>query len=471
VPDIVESIYSASPLWAQQAMVATYGWWWYRRRYGTAFQRLAAEFESREGWTRNQFEAYQAQKLGELLSMARRSPYYSSIMAEAGVTSDEEPFDALRRLPFLSKETLRTRPRDLLTVKSLPPRTLVFKSSGTTGTPSQIYYTPEFHALELAAPEARNLRWAGVNYRHRRVMFGVRKVCRVDQDEPPFWRFSPTENLAYASVYHLSRKALPSYLDFLRSYSPAVVMGYPSALHTLAGYALEHNDLPARAQAVFTVSETVTPHARQAIEAAWRCNVYDRYGAVEGCVLATECSAHQYHVSPEVGIVEILREDGERARPGELGHVICTGLQNTLQPLIRYRIGDVARWAVNQNCECGRQMPILEAIEGRFEDMCYTDRGEFLRFDTVFKGLDNIREAQVIQMALDRFVIRVVPADGFDSADVERLRRNMKLHVGNVRVDVEPVDRIHRTASGKFKAVVCRLSVEERQQTRLARSR
>jgi hypothetical protein len=55
-------------------------------------------------------------------------------------------------------------------------------------------------------------------------MFGVRKVCRFEQNKPPFWRFSPAENMAYASIYHLSNKYLPYYLEFLRSYRPAVVM-------------------------------------------------------------------------------------------------------------------------------------------------------------------------------------------------------------------------------------------------------
>ena len=105
-------------------------------------------------------------------------------------------------------------------------------------------------------------------------MFGVRKVCRFDQHKPPFWRFSPAENMAYASIYHLSHELLPHYLEFLRSYRPAVVMGYPSALNTIARYALETGDRPAPAAGVFTVSETLTEPARLAMEEAWGCKVY-----------------------------------------------------------------------------------------------------------------------------------------------------------------------------------------------------
>ena len=158
---LIDRFYSSSPIWAQQATVAAYGWWWYRRRFGTIFHRLVAELASHEHWTREQFETYQAQKLQQLFDVARGSRYYSDTFAQSGVTSVADPFDALRRMPLLTKETLRSRAEDLLTAR--PPRgTLVFKSSGTTGTPTRIYYPPDVHALEIAGPEARSLRWAGL---------------------------------------------------------------------------------------------------------------------------------------------------------------------------------------------------------------------------------------------------------------------------------------------------------------------
>jgi len=294
-------------------------------------------------------------------------------------------------------------------------------------------------------------------------MFGVRNVCPFDQEYPPFWRFSPAENMAYASIYHLSSRFLPQYVEFMRSYQPDRVMGYPSALETVARYALERRDLPACAKAVITTSETVTEQAREAIEAAWQCRLYDRYGAVEGCLLASQCEYGRYHVSPEVGIIEIVDHDSKSVPPGMTGEVICTGLQNILQPLIRYRIGDVARWAVDQRCRCGRQMPILESIEGRFEDICYTPDGrEMLRFDTVFKGVENIREAQVVQEKLDSFTIYLVPVNGFGIQDIETIKGNMQLHVGDVHTEIKPVEVIRRSESGKFRAVVCNLSPEEK---------
>ncbi len=451
----------------QQAAVATYGWWWYRRRFSVHFHRLVGEFKERERWTSEQLQNYQVVQLNKVLAVALNSPYYRQALVDAGVTRDKPPLAALARMPLLSKEALRLHARELITKDPPPKGTLVQKTSGTTGTPTEIYYDLQFHALELAVPEARNLHWAGVNYRDRRVMFGVRKVCHFNQDRPPFWRFSPVEDMAYASIYHLSREFLPSYMEFLRDYRPAVVMGYPSALFAVARHALDTGDLPAPVKAVFTTSETVTEQMREAIEAAWQCRIFDRYGAVEGCVFASQCEHGRYHVSPEVGLVEILDSDGQPCPPGVIGEVICTGLKNTLQPLIRYRIGDAARWSSEKICPCGRNLPILEAIEGRFEDMCYTPDGrQTLRFDTVFKGVTKIREAQVVQESPSLFLIRVVPVDGFGEQDTRQLQNNMRLHVGSVETRVQPVREIPRSASGKFRAVVCNLSAEQKESLR-----
>ncbi len=462
---LTETIYLNSPVPVQQMIVGMYGWWWYRRRFSRSFHQLVAEFKTRERWSAEQFADYQTERLGQLMTAAWRAPHYHRVFEQTGLTPDTPPRIALSQLPLLSKQTLRTQARELLTESPVPRGVIIQKSSGTTGTPTEIYYTPEMHAFELAVPEARNLNWAGVNYRDRRVMFGARKVCRFDQPSPPFWRFSPAEDLAYASIYHLSPQNLPSYLAFLREFKPSVVMGYPNALNILAQHALATGDLPAPAKAIFTTSENVTEQLRANLEAAWQCRIYDRYGAVECCFFASQCEHGRYHVSPEVGLIEILDEAGLPCPHGVIGEVVATGLQNTLQPLIRYRTGDAARWAVNQSCPCGRQMPILESIEGRIEDLCYTPDGrQVLRFDTVFKGVSTIREAQVVQESLNRFVIKLVPAEGFNEEDRARLRENMKLHVGEVQTDIELVEAIPRRSSGKFQAVVCKLSREEIEQ-------
>jgi phenylacetate-CoA ligase len=143
-------------------------------------------------------------------------------------------------------------------------------------------------------------------------------------------------------------------------------------------------------------------------------------------------------------------------------------------PLIRYAVGDRARLAPDSSlrggraCGCGRGLPILEAIEGRSDDVVITPDGRRVgRFDPVFKADLPIREAQIVQEAPDRLVVRVVPAPGWAPEQAEDLARRVRMRVGDaVAVAVEPVERIPRTKAGKFRAVVRAFGEDPREATR-----
>jgi phenylacetate-CoA ligase len=427
---------------------------WYWRRFGRHYRDKVRELEEQERFTHDEFARLQLRSLNTILEHARRAPYYRQLFEDTGVPLPLSSLDDLRQIPTLSKQTVRVRSRDLLTAR--PPRgTQILRSSGTTGTPVAIYFTRHFHQQALAYFHARLRKWAGIGERDRRAMFGVRRVCSFDQARPPFWRPSHLENLRYYSIYHLSPQYLPHYVRHLREWKPRVIMGYPSALNVVARFLLDSGE-SLQIPVAITTSETVTEPLRNGIEQAFNCRLVDQYGSVENAHFASQCEYGRYHVSPERGIVEILN-DGVPCAPGQEGRVVVTGFDNWLQPLIRYELGDVAYWAIDQTCPCGRQMPILGGIQGRHEDYCLTRDGRrVLRFDGVYKGITSILEGQIIQEDRDRFTIQVVPCSGFSQQDRQQLLKNFHDHMGSVQVDVVTTDNIPRTSSGKFRGVINR---------------
>jgi phenylacetate-CoA ligase len=72
-----------------------------------------------------------------------------------------------------------------------------------------------------------------------------------------------------------------------------------------------------------------------------------------------------------------------------------------------------------------------------------------------FKPLDAIEASQMVQTALDRLVVRVIPRPEYSAADTEHLVRELKARLGqDMQVDIEFVESLPRTASGKFKWVI-----------------
>jgi phenylacetate-CoA ligase len=146
--------------------------------------------------------------------------------------------------------------------------------------------------------------------------------------------------------------------------------------------------------------------------------------------------------------------------------MLCTGLLNTDMPLIRYRNGDrgiVARKA--STCACGRPLPELKEIEGRISDLIITPDGRRLSpayVEIIYDEEHPIAEAQLVQHALDHVTLRYVPLSGFDAQAERNLRRSVVKILGEVRVDLQAMDRIPRGPNGKMRAVVSELSLQQK---------
>lgn len=157
-----------------------------------------------------------------------------------------------------------------------------------------------------------------------------------------------------------------------------------------------------------------------------------------------------------MGVLEIVRDDGSHAAPGELGEVCGTALLNPDFVLIRYRQGD--RAALQPPPASGRvQMPVLERIDGRNEDALITPEGREVRWaGIVFKTDMRILEAQVAQVAPQIVEARVVPAEGYrDAVDGELIREELSQRLGpSMYVRVRCLPEIPRLANGKFRTVL-----------------
>ena len=115
---------------------------------------------------------------------------------------------------------------------------------------------------------------------------------------------------------------------------------------------------------------------------------------------------------------------------------------------------------------------MLASIEGRIDDVLYTRDGRAIgRLDPVFKSDLPVREAQIIQEALDQLRVRYVPAPDYTPAAGEAIVARLQERLGPMKVVLEPLAEVPRTANGKFRAVICKLSPEERKLAQQGRFR
>lgn len=193
---------------------------------------------------------------------------------------------------------------------------------------------------------------------------------------------------------------------------------------------------------------------RSSIERFFQCHCFDSYGQCEAVSMAMECAWRRMHVIPEVGILEILREDGTPCAPGEVGEMVATGLLNNAMPLVRYRLGDYAAWAKPAECPCGNVQPVLEALEGRVDDYLLTVTGRRIGRLAGFRGSPAIHSAQLVQDTPAHAFLLVRPGETYRRADAERVRSDILARAGDLKIDILEVDEIPKTPQGKTILVV-----------------
>jgi phenylacetate-CoA ligase len=369
----------------------------------------------------------------------------------------------LENWPVLEKEDVRNNPRAFVADDCNINRMFHEHTSGTSGKPLDLWWSRETVRRWYALFEARCRRWYGVSRFNRWAILGGQLVVPATQRRPPFWVWNAPLNQLYMSSYHLAPDLLPAYLEALTRYRIEYLFGYTSSLYSLGQHILSAGVKAVQMRVVITNAEPLYDYQREIISEAFKCPVRETYGMAEIVATASECTSGRLHLWPEVGIIEFFDQNVHvQNGPADL---VCTGLFNADMPLVRYRIGDRAALAeFRESCGCGRAFPAMDKVEGRADDMLYTVDGRCVgRLDPVFKGGLPIREAQIIQESFERVRVLYVPARGFSSQTEAAISERVRDRLGHVEVVMEPTTQIPRETNGKFRAVICRLSAQDKE--------
>jgi phenylacetate-CoA ligase len=456
---LIERIYQFLPYWLQNYAISLFGYQWQKRRYGGIYEIEYERYKSRELFSTDQWKEYQIIELRKLVIHAFDTvPFYKDKYTLSGFKRNDLirlNFEDLEKLPCLKKDDLRKFGKTTLLSSDIDKNGEYFASSGSTGTPTSIYISKKMHQKWTAAFESRIRNWAGVNRYTPRGTIGGRRIIQEGEAKPPFYRYNYFEKQCYFSAYHISPANAPDYIDGMKKYRLEYMNGYAMSNYLLAQFIKKNNLRAPQLKAIITSSEKLTYEMRELFKEVYGCKSFDSYSGVEGCGLISECEKGSLHISPDIAIIEIRKENGELAKPGESGEAICTGFLNYDQPLIRYKIGDMLKLSLNQICSCGRSMPIVEEIVGRTEDIVTGPDGrKMVRFHGIFVNISSIIEGQIIQKTINDFEIKVVVSARLKEDEIDIIRKRMDSQLGKINLTITEVDSISRNKNGKFRAVI-----------------
>jgi len=416
----------------------------------------------------NQLLQQQAHQVEQLARFARREvPFYTKRLNCLFDSNDQFHFGNWPEVPILTRDDLLIHRSEMLATK-LPDghgQTADHLGSGTTGQA----LTTSHNALIGQVSDAayyRAMSWHGVDY--AKTLFswfgGDQAVDRWPDGTTrrgwgPHW-----DARSYKGHYcKLSRlDTVEQAVDFMIRHRPNYVAGRPNAMLELA-LETEKRGERIKLDAVFSFSAQLTDATREECRRVFDAKVIDRYASKEVYDIAHQCpDTTNLHICVEAMIFEVLDEHDKPCPPGIPGRAIVTPFYNTVQPIIRYDLGDVV--TLGEACSCGRTIPVITELNGRTIHLFRRPNGTrfSLRLPDLLRKTIGAREWQVAQTGLEQIEIRFtkiaeaeVPA--FEHI-AQTIRSQMTLHTV---VKFAPVAKLPQTPSGKVLEMVCEVGAPD----------
>ncbi|MDR2133403.1 MAG: phenylacetate--CoA ligase [Clostridiales Family XIII bacterium] len=294
-------------------------------------------------------------------------PYYRNKMADIGLEpQDVRSMDDLRKLPFLTKDDLKTAYPYGLLAKPLADCVRIQSTSGTTGKRVVAFYTQNDidvwdECCARAIVAAGGSREDVVHVCYGYGLFtggpglngGSHKVGSLTL---PMSSGNTERQLQF--MIDLEATILcctPSYAAFLAE--SLIAQGLRDQIKLKAG--------------IFG-AEAWSEEMRRDIEDKLGIKAYDIYGLTEvtGPGVSFECSEQTgMHVNEDHFVAEIIDpETGEVLPDGSKGELVFTCISKEAFPLLRYRTRDICVLS-RKECSCGRTLVKMARLMGRTDDM------------------------------------------------------------------------------------------------------
>lgn len=369
------------------------------------------------------FSAAVDESLNQVLKRISTLPFWRDRLTELHEPSGRA---MLERLPILTREDLQEKPERLRVpvIGASEEHYSTSQTSGSTGKPVQVLKYRPVQAVQSGVMSLMIRDWAQVDISQNYA----RLRSSTEETVSDTWGF-PYELIGKTGssvLFDINVRKASGILDAIEAQDIGYVHGNITILRAVALEAKAASRLPKSLKKAFSWAERVFQEDRDFIRDALGIEIWDIYSSEELGVIALQCRYEQHlHVLPFRSIVEIVDEDGKTCEIGQTGRILVTTLRNPVQPLIRYELGDLARFA--PHCKHFPNLPVIEPEITRTRDSYKTRSGEivFPRFGAAsFLGFGSLRDYQ-ISMYSNAIVFHYASSEPLSPAQEEDIEREV----------------------------------------------
>lgn len=404
-------------------------------------------------------------RLVKILKNAYKNvPYWKQFVFLRNINNNNV-FQILQKLPLLNKQIIRENGSDMWKSGCNLENTGSGTTGATTGIPLKFLYDSAHEPSHQKAfyEYITDIKFSDLNKDGKIISFDGTRPSDEELENNIFWKFRG--NGIYGSYsfccFYMDDEKLPLYIEKLNELQPCVIRGYSNAILNLAKYLSKNKDkMNFSLKAIYITSEYCSRENMLFISDIFNCKCYGQYGQSEALHFAwTNANNDEYIVSPFYGYVEVVDDNGNHVKEGEIGELCVTSLSNNNQPFIRYLTGDRVTYGGTQN-----GIVRITNLQGRKADYLIGLDNE--KYYTVgwldvhyMKNTNAIKSYQFEQKEKGTVLIRLVVNEQLAkrTAIEDEFKKLLALH--NFTCSFEYLKEIPLTKRGKQKIVIQNITI------------
>ena len=334
----------------------------------------------------------QNRNIKEFVEYAYTIPFYRKRFDECGLKpSDIKTREDFKKLPPLTKQEYREWILEETKDKSKFSGWMYRQTTGSSGTPLDLYSLPTDRAAEIA----NLMRCALLQQKGHNPIFG--RVFSTMTPKPPV-----KKKFSFCYDGKMSSIAKPE--ELVAGYNearPDFYYGNKTAVLLIAQYALEHGIKLHKPKCVGSISELLDDNARKiCCEAYGDDVVFDIYGCAETGNFAVDrpCEPGKHTIWNDTHVVNLYnQEKSDKVDNVYTGQLMLTSLIHRGFPLINYIVGDNVELTIEDG------VPYITKIIGRSNDVIKNADGtsfKWMHVNRIMFGITEITQFRIVQKTL-----------------------------------------------------------------------